>query len=373
MDPLAELAGAASVLTQNVNSKVAPSFSSIAIEMARAVCRNWRIAPHLILVTFGFIRNYAVLSLKKVLCGSRPTVAIALLEHMGDIVAGEPVSRFARAQFPRGTICWVASRHYRELVKSFPPVDHVVTVRCMTGWLLLWSSRCIDTVWDLHTSERLCEGCRIVFRKPGSAGEITYRTYFNFGNLLTVNCLAAGIDPLDDAPVLSPRDNERATVDKLNLPERFVVIHCKSNEDCKDWARQKWEALASWIVFNLGFTVVEIGSAAHVITKSDGNMRSLCGKLRIMESAEVLRRAALFIGIDSGPAHLANAVGTPGVILLGQYQSFLSYTPYSGSYADGSGADLVRANGFAEDIPLDAVVEAVANRLRTLAVSTASS
>lgn len=325
------------------------------------------------LVTFGFVRNYVLLSLEKVLCGSQPTVAIALLEHMGDIVAGEPVSRFARAQFPRGRISWVASRHYRELVRSFPSVDRVVTVRCMTEWLLLWSSQCIDTVWDLHISERLCGGCRICFIKPGSAGEVTYGTYLNFGNLLTVNCLAAGIDPLDDAPVLSPRDNERATVDRLNLPERFVVIHCKSNEDCKDWVLQKWEVLASWIVFNLGLTVVEIGSAPYVIKESDGNMRSLCGKLRIMESAEVLRRAALFIGIDSGPAHLANAVGTPGVILLGQYQSFLSYTPYSGSYANGIGADLVRANGFAEDIPIEAVVAVVTNRLRTLAVSTASS
>ena len=37
--------------------------------------------------------------------------------------------------------------------------------------------------------------------------------------------------------------------------------------------------------------------------------------LPIREVAEVIRRADLFIGTDSGPAHLADAVGIPGVIL----------------------------------------------------------
>jgi heptosyltransferase III len=41
-----------------------------------------------------------------------------------------------------------------------------------------------------------------------------------------------------------------------------------------------------------------------------GPVVNLCGKLQVRESAAVLRRALLFAGHDSGPAHLAAAVGT---------------------------------------------------------------
>ena len=59
----------------------------------------------------------------------------------------------------------------------------------------------------------------------------------------------------------------------------------------------------------------------------------MAGMLSILETAEVIRRAELFVGIDSGPAHLANAVATPGVILIGQYNAFKRFMPYSGLYA----------------------------------------
>ena len=88
-----------------------------------------------------------------------------------------------------------------------------------------------------------------------------------------------------------------------------------------------------------------------------------------METAEVIRRADLFIGIDSGPAHLANAVGTPGVILLGAYGGFRSYLPYSGGYATGMAADIIRADGPAADVPAAAVYDAAMRRLSAIATA----
>jgi heptosyltransferase-3 len=82
-----------------------------------------------------------------------------------------------------------------------------------------------------------------------------------------------------------------------------------------------------------------------------------------MQTAEVIRRAALFIGIDSGPAHLANATGTPGIILLGRHAGFESYTPYSAGYADGTLADLVRCDGPAANIEVESVIARVSKRL----------
>jgi ADP-heptose:LPS heptosyltransferase len=47
----------------------------------------------------------------------------------------------------------------------------------------------------------------------------------------------------------------------------------------------------------------------------------LCGRLTPRESAAVIERADLFIGHDSGPLHLADAVGTPCVGLFGSYNA----------------------------------------------------
>ena len=46
--------------------------------------------------------------------------------------------------------------------------------------------------------------------------------------------------------------------------------------------------------------------------------------LPIREVAELIRRAAVFVGTDSGPAHLADAVGTPGVILYAPHRGLLA-------------------------------------------------
>ena len=57
-----------------------------------------------------------------------------------------------------------------------------------------------------------------------------------------------------------------------------------------------------------GLRVVELGLRSPLGRDDDENYRNLCGQTGIAESAEIIRRAAFYIGIDSGPADLANAV-----------------------------------------------------------------
>jgi heptosyltransferase III len=95
--------------------------------------------------------------------------------------------------------------------------------------------------------------------------------------------------------------------------------------------------------------VLEVGISPLVVRTDEDRARSLCGRLSILETAEVIRRAALYVGIDSGPAHLANAVAAPAVILLGRFFGFARYRPFSGGYADGSRATLLHAAGLNAD------------------------
>ena len=89
-------------------------------------------------------------------------------------------------------------------------------------------------------------------------------------------------------------------------------------------------------------------------------MIDLVNRTSLLETAEVIRRARFYIGIDSGPAHLANAVKTPGIVLLGRIGYFRQYTPFTGFYA--SHAPQVRLlrnlTGLVSEVPLDEVIAA---------------
>jgi heptosyltransferase-3 len=341
---------------------VRPNPTLIILKMIKRGITDIRLIPHLMAILLSFIRNYVKLRWWRP--NGKQSLAIALIEHMGDIIAAEPMSRLARRDHPDAAIAWILRKPYRDVVGNFPSIDKLFTVNCMTEWLLLWGAHTTDRVWDLHISERTCYKCNITFKKQGSPGRLTYKSYYNFGNLLAVNCLSADLPVINDAPRIIPDDAAIHAVDDLALPQQIIVIHCRSNEERRDWLLEKWTVLIEWITGQTGFTVCEIGSQPYAVQHATPTTRSLCGALSILETAEVIRRAALFIGIDSGPAHLANATGTPGIVLLGSYADFETYTPYSAGYADGTLADLVRSNGPAANIDVESVIARISQRLK---------
>ncbi len=288
----------------------------------------------------------------------RKVVIINLLEHFGDIVACEPVARYVRRIQPNAFIFWSVRKPYRELLTHNSSIDEVLTVHCLSEWMLLSKSGLFDELIDLQLQDKECPVCQRPFHKGVGNGEITIENYYNYGNLLAAFCQSAGIPIIEDQPKLSIPDEVRNRIDALDLPGKYIVVHCASNEKSRDWLKEKWVQLTQKIIRELELTVVEIGLQPTLECES-GYHVNLCGQLSLLETAEVLRRAALFIGIDSGPSHLANAVGTYGVILLGEYRIFKRYMPYSGGYKTGENATCIYADGPAANIYVDEVYKAV--------------
>jgi len=113
-----------------------------------------------------------------------------------------------------------------------------------------------------------------------------------------------------------------------------------------------------------GIPVVEIGLQSSLAMNAE-NFINLCGQTSLLQAAEIIRRARLFVGVDSGPGHLANAVGTPGVILLGQVGPFKKYNPYTGNWKAETNVSLVRNHdGPASEIPYERVRRIVEDKLR---------
>lgn len=100
-----------------------------------------------------------------------------------------------------------------------------------------------------------------------------------------------------------------------SLPARsFVVFHLGGKGAHKQWPVEKWISLAQSYK-QRGFEIVVVGGN-DVSQRSDALCEAvgainLSGKLSVPETARVLRLARKLVSVDSGPYHLAYAVGTP--------------------------------------------------------------
>ncbi len=104
----------------------------------------------------------------------------------------------------------------------------------------------------------------------------------------------------------------------------YAVITFRAVAESRRWGVANYTRLAKWIVSDLNLTVLLTGQKedalqGNSIAESAGQAKviNLAGKTGIRELASILSNAAVFVGNDSGAAHLAAAVGTPIVVLSG--------------------------------------------------------
>lgn len=104
---------------------------------------------------------------------------------------------------------------------------------------------------------------------------------------------------------------------------RYICASVGTKLAAKDWGRENWATFAgivSKIHPQLGLVLVgapdEFACSEAVRQAWIGPSINLCGKCSPRVSAAIFERAAMFIGHDSGPMHLATAVGIPVVAIF---------------------------------------------------------
>lgn len=297
-------------------------------------------------------------SLKKKNPG-RKFVAIDLTEHFGDIVACEPVSRYIRQQYPDAHILWSVRKPYRQLIDSNPNIDETLVVYCLTEWILLPKEYLFDETIELHFNGRVCPDCKVPLINLSGNNKITAENYYNFGGILSAFCQVAGLPTIDEQPAVYISQPTVNVIDSMKLPDTYIVVHCTSNELARDWTPSKWINLSERLINDFRLHIIEVGTKSMLKGFRPDYYTDLCNKLSLLETAEVIKRSWLFIGVDSGPAQLANAVNTYGIILIGHYRDFKNYLPYSGKYGSPMNATILYEDGPASDIKVDRVYEEI--------------
>lgn len=286
------------------------------------------------------------LGLKLSFVGRRKLIAIIRTEHFGDIVAAEPIARQVRQNHPSDYIIWIVRPVFSELVENHPAIDKVWLQPTVLRRLLVCQSGVFDVIYNLEfwqsNFDPISEKAHI--NEVAAQKDITVFNYFRKGNLLSIFQLCANLPLKDDTPRLYSSEADKRTIEEVNLPGKLIVVHCSSNYPTKDWTVNNWERLIRWLIEEKGYEVAEIGlKSSNSI--DNPHYRNLCGQYSILQTAEIIRHATYFIGIDSGPAHLANAVGTFGVLLFGKLNNFERYMPYSGNYQNGKNAQIIAQIG----------------------------
>lgn len=279
---------------------------------------------------------------------------IHCIESVGDIVACEPIARYLKKLEKTSKVFWIVKKSSEEIVKYNPYVDGVITVEYLSQSIDIINEKRQDPhniIIDCHQSGRRCVVTDRIHKNPNNP-QVNEFTYLNYGSLLKNFCYSAGLPGLDDAPVFHQAPDIEVPSD---LPKRYVVFHCKSAEECKDWDPKKWKELAQRIM-ELGYSVVEIGM--EPIVRSSDKRYYDGTKIRNFQTiAQIVKQAVCFIGVDSAFAHIANCFGVYGILIFGKYKYFHHPMMYTGGYADGSRAAILFAEGDlpAREIPVDTV------------------
>lgn len=106
--------------------------------------------------------------------------------------------------------------------------------------------------------------------------------------------------------------------------KEIIIAHLLSPLESKNWAEDKWVELIKRLSENKNRVFVLIGSKVErnkleeIKCKLRGvNVINLSGKLNLVQLAYFMSKGKLYLGIDSGPMHLANLVGLYSIILFG--------------------------------------------------------
>jgi heptosyltransferase II len=107
--------------------------------------------------------------------------------------------------------------------------------------------------------------------------------------------------------------------------DRSLVALCpgSTNSRAKRWPAERFAALADALVEQLGADVALVGAREELDVSEDvaRRMRArpivLTGETELGETAAVLSVADLLVSNDTGPAHVAAAVGCPVVVIFG--------------------------------------------------------
>ncbi len=280
------------------------------------------------------------------------SILVVQLDHLGDAVLSTPMLRALRERFPAAAIDVLASDWNREIFEASPHVRRLhVSGRNWQARGQGGQSHLIEALrlgrrmrrhrYELGIDPRGDFLIALVLWLAGIPRRLGWAAGGG-GFLLTdvpswdpvrheIDSRLALMTPLGVAggartPEILPSWADRYSVRELlaTLPEThqpLLVLHVSAGTSAKRWPVRYLSELVTRLLDQFDGTIILVGEEqdrlrARQIARRDTRLVDWTGRVTVLELAALLEEADAFIGADSGPAHIAAAVGTPSVVLF---------------------------------------------------------
>lgn len=290
------------------------------------------------------------------LISQEPRILLVKLSALGDVIHALPTLEALRETYPKAHITWLVEEPAAPLLKGHPALDAVWRVRRRwlqtrengrwpdpvreLGHLLqrLRQSR-FDLVIDLQGLlksaiwvalarsprkigyDRTREGSYLVLNErlpPFNPDAHAVWRYLHLAHYVG----ARRTSPRFRVPLEEPHGTWLAPLWE-HQPKPLVVLHPGARWPTKCWPEASFAALADHLIRECQARVVFTGSSgdrrqvARITAQMQTAALDLSGSTTLPELARLFQKAALAVTPDTGPMHLAAAVGTPVVALFG--------------------------------------------------------
>lgn len=271
---------------------------------------------------------------------SQAKILIFTPNWLGDVLFITPGLRALKEQFPSAHISCIVSPTCRDIFKNQHYVNDVIAIsdRSIVGKLKLWNALRKGS-WDigilLHRSKTRAR----LFKWAGIPNRMGYDTNQRKSLLsYSVSEPSKDLHKMDylldifkqiGVKSVQPHYEYQVPQSLFSFPQRYVVFHPGANWAPKRWPASHYADLRRMLIQKYKISIVITGSLqdaelARIITDSSPSeaikplmAQVLVGKTSIPELASIFSKAWLVVAGDTGPMHLAAAVGTPVIALYG--------------------------------------------------------
>lgn len=291
-------------------------------------------------------------------------LALVKLSSLGDVVHALPVAAALRAHAPGWRLTWIVERREAALLRGNPVIDEVVAVDTRHWRRARRVREIVGVVRDLRDLRRRLRAARfdaaLDLQGLVKSGLLTVATGARLRIGYAVGQCREPASALFTNRRVTPPPTARHVVDRnlsllaplgvsvgdpefplgvdreadlaidgffiaagLKPRDRVVVLNPGAGRPDKWWPVAHFRALARRLADESAATVLvvwgpdELWSARQIVDGADRPRALLAPPTSLAELAALLRRASVVVAADTGPLHLAAAVGTRCVGLYG--------------------------------------------------------
>jgi len=280
-------------------------------------------------------------------------IIIRTPNHLGDCVMALPMINETGEAYSGAHVTLLTPRPLAKLFRPNPAIDNIIEIppEHIHGLMAVVKIRDLISPYSFEigyilppsfgaaagfklagVKERIgyiADGRRLLLTKPITLPEPVNETHRSelYFNLLR---RGAQTDLHFTRPKLFLNDEDidqgNKLLERFGLAEqdKYACVAFRAVAESRRWGMENYRELIKTFISRFALKVVLIGSAddqqegiALAEATSTKEVFNLAGKTDLREVAAILSRAQVFVGNDSGPAHLAAAVGAPVVVLSG--------------------------------------------------------